>query len=83
MSYRRRAYDDAATSSEMASDCRAVEEALQLPQRPTEDDRVARAAARPSPRVLSEDSPSEVRTPNVSVSDEAARLGSALHLHLD
>jgi hypothetical protein len=83
MTYQRLAYDDAATSSEMTSDCRAVEAALHLPERRSRADRAARAAIRPAPSILFEDYPREVRKPTIAVSDAAARLGAALHLHLD
>ena len=71
MSYQRLAYDDAATSTEMTADCRAVEAAL------------VRAAVRPAPSIRYEDYPREVPKPTISVSDAAARLGARLHLHLD
>jgi len=71
MSYQRLAYDDAATSTEMTSDCRAVEAAL-VP-----------AAVRPAPSIRYEDYPREVAKPTISVSEAAARLGARLHLHLD
>jgi hypothetical protein len=82
MSYQRLAYDDAATASEMTSDCRAVEEVLHLPRRHTTAERATRAAARPAPSLLFEDYPREVAKPTITVSDAAARLGAALHLHL-
>jgi hypothetical protein len=83
MTYQRLAYDDASTSSEMTSDCRAVEAALHLPERRTAAERAARAATRPAPSIFFEDYPREVKKPTIAVSDAAARLGSALHLHLD
>ena len=83
MTYQRLAYDDASPSTEMTSDCRAVEAALHLPQRRTAADRAAQAAAAPAPSLLFEDYPREVRKPTIKVDDAAARLGAALHLHLD
>ena len=83
MSYQRRAYDDASTASEMSKDCRAVKEALLLPRRLTNAERAARAAARPVPSILFEDYPREAKKPTITVSDAAARLGAALHLHLN
>ncbi len=83
MSYRRAAYDDAASTSEMAPDCRAVEAALRLPRRRTAAERTSHAAARPAPSLRFEDYPREVGKPAIEVNDAAARLGAALHLHLD
>lgn len=83
MSYERLAYDDASTSSRMSEDCRAVEEALHLPRRRTAAERAARAASRPAPSIRFEDYPREVAKPTVEVSEAAARLAAALHLHLD
>ncbi len=83
MTYQRLAYDDAASSSEMTSDCRAVEAALRLPGRPTAGERVARAATRPAPSIRFEDYPDEVAKPTITVTRAAARLGAALHPYLD
>jgi len=83
MSYQRLAYDDASTSSEMTSDCCAVESALHLPARRTAAERATRAATKPAPSILFEDYPREVPKPTITVNDAAARLGAALHLHLD
>jgi hypothetical protein len=83
MTYQRLAYDDASTSSEMTSDARAVEAALHLPERRSAAERAAKAAAQPAPSILFEDYPREVKKPSIAVSDAAARLGAALHLHLD
>ena len=52
MTYQRLAYDDASSSSEMASDCQAVESALHLPARRTAAERAARAASRPAPSII-------------------------------
>ena len=83
MTYQRLAYDDASTSAEMSSDCRAVEAALHLPERRSAAERAARAAVRPAPSILFEDYPREVRKPSIEVSEAAARLAAAIHLHLD
>ncbi len=83
MTYQRLAYDDASTSSEMTSDCQAVESALHLPERRTAAEKAARAASKPAPSILFEDYPREVKKPTIAVSEAAARLGAALHLHLD
>ena len=83
MSYQRLAYDDASTATEMTSDCRAVEAALHLPERRSAAERAAEAAVKPAPSILFEDYPREVKKPTIAVSDAAARLGAALHLHLD
>lgn len=83
MTYQRLAYDDASTTSQMAADCRAVEEALHLPERRSAAERAARAAVKPAPSILFEDYPREVKKPSIEVSEAAARLASAMHLHLD
>ena len=83
MTYQRLAYDDAATSSEMTTDARAVEAALHLPERRSAAERAARAAGRPAPSIRFEDYPREVEKPTIEVNEAAARLGAALHLHLD
>ncbi len=83
MTYQRLAYDDASNLSEMTSDCHAVEEALHLPKRRTKAEKAVRAAAKPAPSILFEDYPREIKKPTIAVSDAAARLGAALHLHLD
>lgn len=64
---RRLAYDDASPTDRMTSDCRAVAEALR----------------RQAPSLRFEDYPREVPKPTIEVSDAAARLAAALHLHLD
>lgn len=71
MSYQRLAYDDASPAAEMAADCRGAQAAL------------LRAAVRPAPSIRYEDYPAEVAKPEITVSEAAARLGAALHLHLD
>ena len=83
MTYQRLAYDDAASSTEMTSDCHAVEAALHLPERRSAGERAVRAAAKPAPSILFEDYPREVRKPTIAVSDAASRLGAALDQHLD
>jgi hypothetical protein len=83
MTYERRAYDDAASTAQMTTDCRAVELALHLPQRRTAADRAVRAAVKPAPSILFEDYPREITKPTIEVSEAAARLASAMHLHLD
>jgi hypothetical protein len=83
MSYQRLAYDDASTATEMTSDCHAVEEALHLPQRRTPAERATAALLAPAPSIRFEDQPREVAKPTLEVSEAAARLAGALHLHLD
>jgi hypothetical protein len=83
MTYKRLAYDDAATAAQMTTDCRAVEAALHLPARRTAAERAARAAVKPAPSILFEDYPREVKKPRIEVSEAAARLANAMELHLD
>ena len=83
MSHLRLPYDEASTVPEMTSDCYAVGHALRLPDRRTPGERTLRAAVRPAPSLRFEDYPREVVKPTVEVSEAAARLAAALHLHLD
>ena len=83
MTYPRLAYDDASTATEMTSDCHAVEEALHLPQRRSAAERATAAVLEPAPSIRFEDRPREVAKPTLEVSEAAARLAAALHLHLD
>ena len=69
-------HDELSTTPEMATDCRAVGANLRL-------DRVARAAVRTPPSLHFADYPSEVTKREIRVSDAAARIANALHLHLD
>ena len=72
----RLAYDDASTPEEMSADCRAAGENLRLR-------RAAAAAARPAPSLHFDEYPREVGKRDIRISDAAARLANALHLHLD
>jgi hypothetical protein len=72
----RLAYDDASTPEEMSADCRAASENLRLR-------RAAEAAVRPAPSLHFDEYPREVGKRDIRVSDAAARLANALHLHLD
>jgi len=83
MTYQRLAYDDAATATEMTSDCHAVEAALHLPQRRSAAEVASAALLEPAPSIRFEDQPREVRKPAIEVSEAAAKLAAALHLHLD
>ena len=73
---KRLAYDDASTPEEMSVDCRAAGENLRLR-------RAAAAAVRPAPSIHFDEYPREVGKRDIRVSDAAARLANALHLHLD
>ena len=69
-------HDELATPDEMAADCRAVGRHLRL-------ERAARAAVAAPPSIRYEDYPAEVGKREIRVSDAAARIANALHLHLD
>lgn len=69
-------HDELDSPGSMRDDCRAVGAALRL-------DRVARAAAAGPPSLEYDDFPREVPKREIAVSDAAARLANALHLHLD
>jgi hypothetical protein len=73
----RLAYDDAATLQQMSADCRAAGDHLRL-------GRAAEAAVSGRPPSLHfDDYPREVPKRDIRVSDAAARIANALHLHLD
>lgn len=69
-------HDELASPAEMAADCREIGRNLRL-------ERAARAAVGPAPSIRFEDYPAEVGKREIRVSDAAARLAGALHLHLD
>ena len=76
----RLAYDDLATPQEMSADCRAAGQNLRLHQL----EKAARVAVEREPQSLHfEDYPREVGKRDIRISDAAARLANALHLHLD
>lgn len=60
-------------------DCRAVGQNLRLP--PLQ--RVAERALTPAPSLHYADYPREVGKREIEISEAAARLAAALHLHLD
>jgi hypothetical protein len=72
----RSSYDDLETPAQMHADCLRVGDNLRL-------ERALRNAARPAPSIRYEDYPREVRKRDITVSDAAARIAGALHLHLD
>jgi hypothetical protein len=69
-------HDELGTPAELAEDCRETGRNLRL-------DRIARAAAAEPPSIRFEDYPAEVGKREIKVSEAAARLANALHLHLD
>ncbi len=69
-------HDELGTPSQLREDCAAVGRNLRL-------DRVLRAAVAGPPSLEYDDYPREVRKREIRVSDAAARLANALHLHLD
>ena len=76
----RLAYDDASTPAEMSADCRAAGRNLKLHQL----EKAARVALEREPTSLHfEDYPREVGKRDIRISDAAARIANALHLHLD
>jgi hypothetical protein len=74
------AYDDPATPAEMHADCEAVGRNLGLERRL---ERAAESAVGPAPSIHFEDFPREMPKRDIQISDAAARLANALHLHLD
>ncbi len=71
-----RAYDELSTPAQMRADARVAVANLRL-------ERAARAATRQPPSLRFEDYPRDVAKREISVSEAAARLANALHLHLD
>ena len=69
-------HDELDSVSRQRADCAAVGRNLRL-------ERVARAAAAGPPSLEYDDFPREVPKRDISVSEAAARLANALHLHLD
>jgi hypothetical protein len=73
-------YGDFSTPQQMHADCEATGRNLHLPHL----ERAARAAvAGRTPSLHFEDFPREVTKREIKVSEAAARLANALHLHLD
>ncbi len=75
----RSAYDEFASPQEMSVDCRAVGRNLRLPQL----QQAALAAVSTAPSIHYEDYPREIAKREIRVSEAAARLANALHLHMD
>ena len=73
-------HDELATPAEMAADCAEAGRNLRLELRM---ERAAQAAVSTPPSIRYEDYPSEVGKREIRISDAAARLANALHLHLD
>ncbi len=69
-------HDELSSAPEMAADCRALGANLRL-------ERAARAAVTAPPSIRFEDYPRDVAKREIKVSDAAARIANALHLHLD
>jgi hypothetical protein len=69
-------HDELDSPGSMRADCRAVGAHLRL-------DRAARAAVARPPSLEYDDFPREVPKRDITVSEAAARLANALHLHLD
>jgi hypothetical protein len=73
-------YDDLASLAEMRADCEAVGRNLGLQRRL---ERAAQSAVGPVPSIHFDDFPREVAKRDIEISDAAARVANALHLHLD
>ncbi|MCW2766412.1 MAG: hypothetical protein JWO11_2371 [Nocardioides sp.] len=73
-------YEELATPQEMHADCRAVGGTLGLE---TPLQRAARLAVRPAPSIHFDEFTSDAPKREIRISDAAARLANALHLHLD
>lgn len=76
--------DELGTPAELAADGRKAGRNLGLqPREEARLERAARAATRPAPSLHFDSYPTEVGKREIRVSDAAARLANALHLHLD
>ncbi len=73
-------HDELGTPAEMAADCQETGRNLRLE---AHLERAARAAVATPPSIRFEDYPAEVGKRDIRISDAAARLANALHLHLD
>ena len=69
-------HDELSTPAEMAADCQETGRNLRL-------ERAVRAAVETPPSIHFDDYPAEVGKREIRISDAAARLANALHLHLD
>jgi hypothetical protein len=81
MGYQRLAYDDADRAADMRLDCDRVLARMALSRPPRAS--IADRAVTPAPSILFEDNDREVPKREIRVSEAAARLAAALHLHLD
>jgi hypothetical protein len=72
--------DELGTPAQMAADGREASRHLGLQSRL---ERAAQAAVGPAPSLHFDDYPAEVGKREIRVSDAAARIANALHLHLD
>jgi hypothetical protein len=72
----RTSYDEIDSPATMRADAAAAGRALRL-------ERISRAAVAGAPSLEYDDFPREVAKRDISVSEAAARLANALHLHLD
>ena len=78
------AHAELGTTAEMVADCTEVGRNLGLqPALERRLERAARAAVAAPPSIRFEDYPAEVGKREIRVSDAAARIANALHLHLD
>jgi hypothetical protein len=73
-------YEELTSPAQMRADCEAAGRNLRLESRLA---RAAAAASRPAPSIRYADFPREVPKREIRVSDAAARIANALHLHLD
>ena len=77
-------HDELGTPAELAADCVETGRNLGLDARlERRFERAARAAVAAPPSIRFEDYPAEVGKREIRVTDAAARIANALHLHLD
>ena len=73
-------HDELGTPAEMAADCQETGRNLRLE---AHLERAAKAAVATPPSIRFEDYPAEVGKREIRISEAAARIANALHLHLD
>jgi hypothetical protein len=73
-------YEDSSSLAQMRADCLLAQSNLESDLKLA---KAARRAVEPAPSILFEDFPREITKRDIAYSEAAARLASALHLHLD
>lgn len=83
MGYQPLAYDDADRAAVMRLDCAEIVARMSSSRVRSLRESIAERAVAPAPSIRFEDNDHEVPKRDITISEAAARLASALHLHLD